>query len=552
MKALFLFLFIGYGATFGAGAENPGNTGGPVPQEMGQQATEPKVIEPKAKVPKGTEPKTTKPKAAREQPLFTWDLLWTGSWYNSVKIEDGETPPAEDVFSDGTLYNRGDLTLTLPALDLSFRFLATDKRLVPFRDDDNKAGFNPGLAAYHNTSGSRFLHGVQSEYGLPARINNVWLRSAPFMESRQPSSRDLKTEPAAKDKSETYLYLGLPQNILPTVNAFASTAIDENFNPAFGSGIGYDKGGTEFRLEGFYTQKKLPPRKVSTWFSSSPPLPERDFNIIAFAAFFNSPLAAFATDWAFSETYAWGEGIYGNFALRLGNKPWRFSLASDWAGSRFADRGGSTAGAGFRLSAKTERFWPRSGLLRFQGTIRSPGLEEDLNRGNLSIYFRPSAPSAAAKRNNPFLVRFSRASLGISRDARNPLKTADNLDALFGLNFGPFSSVFSFHLHSLSVLDQKSEAPPLFSSPFYEAFDSFKVSGELGWKLSNFPLGAMDIKTRVGYTTRANKEPIWDLSYNCSVRPGKWGRIGLKIASTDFPEKWNYTLSWRFSYSDKF
>jgi hypothetical protein len=107
---------------------------------------------------------------------------------------------------------------------------------------------------------------------------------------------------------------------------------------------------------------------------------------------------------------------------------------------------------------------------------------------------------------------------------------------------GPFTSAFSFSLHSLSYLAEES----LFQFPAFENFDSFKVSGELGWKPPKLRIGAIDLKTRLGYTIRAGKEPLWDLSLNGSIRFGKWGRIGLKIASTDFPDKWNYNLSWRF------
>ena len=486
-------------------------------------------------------------KEPKEEPLFTWDLLWTGSYGNAFKAEDGEAPPTEDLFGGGTLYNRGDLRLGLPRLDLSLRFLATDKRLVPFEDDDGKAGFNPGFGIYHLGSGSRFLYGVQSEYGLPARVNNVWNRGIPFMESRSPSSRDLKTEPAVKDRPESYLYLGLPHSVLPGFDAFASAALDEGLNPAFGTGLGLEKGGAEMRLEGFYAQKELAERKASTWFSAAPPLPERDFDIYALGATFNSRKFALATDWAFSETFAYGRGLYGNAALRLGDKPWRFSLAGDGAGGRFADRSGATTGGGFRFAAKGERFWPRSGLLRLQGSLRSSGLEEDFDRGALSVYIRPSAPTAATRRNKPNAIRFSRASLSLSRDARKMEKTADNMGGLAAFSFGPLTTEFSGTLHSLSYLEGDTGIPPVFGLPLFESFDSFKVSAALGWKPPRLRIGTFDINARLGYTVRAEKDALWEPSLNVSLKPAKWGRIGFKIASTDFPDKWNYTLSWRFA-----
>jgi hypothetical protein len=227
-------------------------------------------------------------------------------------------------------------------------------------------------------------------------------------------------------------------------------------------------------------------------------------------------------------------------AFRIGNKPWRFSVAGDGAGVRFADRSGSMAGSGFRLASKMERFWPRSGFLRFQGTIYSHGPEEDFDRGSFSVYFRPSAPTAAERRNNPRFFRFSRASVSFGRDARTPEKTADSLDALTAFILGPFSAVFSFALDNLSRLDEAGKSPPLFRLPLFETFGSFKVSAELGWKPGIFDLGA-----RLGYTIMAEKENLWSLSLNCAVRPGKWGRLGLKIASSDFPKKWEYTVSWR-------
>jgi len=476
------------------------------------------------------------------EPFFTWDLLWSGSWYNSIpRAEDGFPPPG-DILPGGTLYNRGDFRLGMPRQNLSFRLMATDKRDLPLQDDDGRAGYNPAIGIYHRASGSRFLMGVQNEHGLPARINKVWIRSVPFMESRSPSSRDLKPEPAARDESQTYLYLALPHELLPGFSAFASVALDAEQNPAFGGGLGLELGEAVLRFEGFYTQLELPPRTASAWFSETPPLPERDFRIYALGMIFNSPQVGFAADWAMSETFAWGQGAYGNFALRLGNRPWRFSIAGDGASSRFADRDGSAAGAGFRLAARAEHFWPRSGLLRFQGTLRGPAPGEDFERGSVSIFYRPPAPSARERRENPQLIRLSRVSISFNRDARTPEKTTDTLTGLAGFHFGPLSTVFSVMLNSLSSFDNKSGIAPLYRASGFESFDSFRVAGELGFSADFFT-----VRTRLGYTIRDKKDPLWDFSLNGSFRPGRWGRVTLNIAATDFPSKWNYTLSWRYA-----
>jgi len=484
------------------------------------------------------------PLAATQEGFFTWNLLWSGSWYKSVPRAEEGFPAAEDIFSGGTLFNRADFRLGI-AQDFSFRLIATDRRDIPFDDNDRRAGFHPGIGMYHRPSGSRFLAGVQSEYGLPARIRNVWLRSVPFMESRSPSSRDLKLEPSARDEREMYLYLALPPDFLPGLGLFASAALDADHNPALGAGFGLELGNAVLRIESFYTQKTLDARSVSTWFSESPPLPERDFRIYSAAIIFNAPRLGFACDWAVSEMFAWGRGTYGNFALRLGNRPWRFSLAGDGASSRFADRNGSTAasaaGAGFRLAARTEYFLPRSGLLRFQSILRAPALDEDFERGSVSVFYRRPAPTAAQRREGAQRIRFSRASVSFNRDARTPERSIDTLNALAGFNFGLLSAAFSAGYTGLSALEANSETSALFQPGFFENFESFRATGELGLNSSPF-----NIRTRLSYTTRANTDPLWEFSLNCSFRPSRWSRLTLNIAATDFPGKWNYTISWRY------
>ena len=474
-------------------------------------------------------------------PFFTWDAQWNGSYYNSIPRADNGFPPFKDLFPGGTLFNRGDFRLRLPAKHLEFRALATDKRLLPFEDDDGRAGFNPAFGAYHRESGSRFLLGVQSWYGLPARINNVWIRSLPFIEGRGPSSRDLKTEPAAKDESDMYLHLALPPDILPALGIFASAALDSQRNPSLGTGITIQHEDTVFGLEGFYTQKKLPERSASSWFSEAPPLPERAFKLYAASASITLPQAAFSGDWALSQTFAWGDGIYGSAALRAGDKPWRFSLAGDGSTDRFADREGSTAGSGFRLAAKGERFLPRSGLVRATSVIRADEVGGNFHRSSLSLLYRRSAPSARERRANPTPIRFTRASLGFNRDGRQPSKTADSLSALAGFQVRQFNTALSLTLGSLSSFEE-GKVPPLFLPPAFQQFDSFKVSGEAGLSRNRF-----SARTRLSYTTRAKKDDLWEVSASGSFRPGRWGRVSLTITATDFPEKWNYTLGWRFT-----
>ena len=474
-------------------------------------------------------------------PFFTWDAQWTGLYYQSIPRADNGFPPLKDVFHGGTLFNRSDFRLRLPASHLEFRTLATDKRVLPFEDDDGKAGFNPAFGAYHRASGSRFLLGVQSWYGLPSRINNVWTRSVPFIEGRGPSSRDLKVEPAAKDEGDMFLYLALPSEIFPDLGIFASAALDSQRNPTLGTGVSIRHEGTIFGFEGLYTQRQVPERSASSWFSEAPPLPERAFKLYAASAAITRPLAAFSGDWALSQTFAWGDGMYGSAAFRAGDKPWRFSLAGDGSTDRFADREGSSAGSGFRLAAKGERFLPRSGLVRAASVIRADEAGGNFYRSSLSFLYRRPAPSASERRANPKPVRFTRASLTLNRDGRQPSKTADSLNTSAGFQVRQLNTALSLALGSLSAFEADS-VPLLVLAPAFQRFDYLKVSGEAGFSRSRF-----SARTRLSYTARAKKDDLWEVSASSSFRPGRWGRVSFSITATDFPKKWNYTLGWRFT-----
>jgi hypothetical protein len=487
-----------------------------------------------------------------DEPLFTWGLLWSGSWANSFKTaaqDEGQGSfSGKDLFTGGTLANRGDFNLGLSGLGLLLRVQVVDKRVLP-PDDAREPIFTPGFGLYYDGTGpagsflgkGRLLRGVLDEEGLPARTRNVWVKSAPFSENRKPVMSELKTETSSTKESETYLYLGLPQ--WEHFFGFASAQVDDDFNPAFGGGFETNWGDNyNLAFDGFYTQKELSPRKAVGWFSAAPPLPERDFRFWAFGTAFNTQNFGFSSDLAFSETFAFGKDMYRSAAIRIGDKPWRLSLAADAAGSRYVDRGGAVPGAGFRMASRLERRWERSGFFRFGTVFRSLGFGEDFNRGEASIYFRPSAPSA---KNRP-LFYFSRASLSLSRDARVPRKTEDSLQGMAGFNIGPWRLTFSGTLNCRSIFEADENPPPLPLPPAFGTFESFRGAGELGWSR-----GIVSISTKAGYTIKDEKDNVWDIALNTSVKPGKWGRVGLKIASTQFPEKWNYTLSWRLETNSR-
>jgi hypothetical protein len=500
-------------------------------------------------------------------PRFDWRLLWAGSW------EEGET-----------LNNRGDLRLIFPAPGLSLRAEAIDRRPLDFRSSPALKDFgqgqdNYGAALYHGPTGSRLLYGVLDEWGLPARLRNPWLRALPFAENHRPSAADLKTALSTTGKPETYLYLGSPRlNMFPrmrgggiALRGFASAQMDLDYQPGFVGGLEAGFGKTaEVRLEGFYTAKTLPPRKSTTWFSESPPLPERDFRLAGLGLLVDTPALTLSSDWACSETFAWGRDLYGNLGLRFtptlpaGWGRWALSLAADGAGSRYTSREGSSPGAGFRSGGKLEWHGPRSSLLRLSASLRAPGLWEPFDRSAASLSWR--LPGPGKNGGGPF--RLTRISLGADRNAQDRDKILDRLDLGLGFTLNPllfgraanaataataatatsaataataaaaghrgfFNSPLGFSL-SGTVKGRTAAAP---GSP--HAFESAGAAGEISWQP-----GFFQFKTRAACEWKKTPEATWEVSASAAVR-FRSGRLTVKIAAPDFPGEWNGTVSWR-------
>jgi hypothetical protein len=255
----------------------------------------------------------------------------------------------------------------------------------------------------------------------------------------------------------------------------------------------------------------------------------------------NTPILGLASDWASSETFAYGRDIYGNLALRLGSRPWRLSLAADGAGNRFVGRDGVAVKEGFRLGGRLERIGARSGLWRFSGGFRGPALGEAFDQGALSMYFRPSTQTSK-KAALPWGL--SRVSLSLNRDGRDWDKTEDAIEGKAGFNLGLIHTDFSAAYTALTAFTEEAP-PPLPLPPAFEIFNSIKVAGEI----SCSP-GIFQFRTKVGYTVIKEKDPLWDASLYGSAKIGKHGRWSFKIASPDFPRDWNYTLSWRLNSSN--
>lgn len=513
-----------------------------------------------------------------EQALFTWDLLWTGSWEESK-----------------TLNNRAEFRFGLTEPALLARTQALDRHTMNFQIDpvwgDPGKGITSGsFGLYHKATDSRLLYGVLDEWGLPARIRSPWIRSAPYAENHKPVMADLRSTASSTKNDELYLYLSSPRlNLdlfLPALQPSPSgegspleislrgyvsgqftpaDAVENNPAPAFAGGLECKFGKQAgLMLEGFYTGFELPAKQSSSWFSDPPPLPDRDFRLGAAALMLNITWFSLTSDWAWSETFAYGSGVYGNLGLSINPplfSPWSLSLAADGMSERYAARDGANPGGGFRLSGKLERKETRSSLFRASGIFRSSEIGEPFERSSIGLYYRFPASSALVK-DDVFPLRISRITLNASRNAADIKKINDGIDASLGmsLNLPPLllpkpllpasaakvknlkPKVYPLNINLAASIDwlgrtDEQASPFLFFPP--GEFDSAKTSAELLWSP-----GIFQFRTKLGYTTYAKKDNQWEASVSTAVR-FKHGRFSVKFAWPQFPEKWNCTLAWR-------
>jgi len=485
--------------------------------------------------------------AENSPPAFNWSLFWSGSWEESK-----------------TLNNRGEVKLNILTPGLVVRGGVLDRRPLNFElappqgdswnaiwGDPDKQITNIIGGLYHKPTGSRLLYGVLDEWGLPARIRNPWIRSAPYPENHKPIIADLKTAASSTKEDELYLYLSSPFLTFPRnvkMRGFVSAQTEiENLSPVFGGGLDFTFAKkNKLLLETFYTQATLPAKKSGSWFSDPPPLPERDFRLSAAGILFTSPNFSVSTDLAYSETFAWGSDIYGNLGvtftplLPLGSRarPLIVSFAVDGAGDRFVYRDGANHGAGFRSAGKVEWKGTGSSLLRVNSTVRGPGFDEAFNRSSSGVLYRFPART---KKSSAF--RLTRISFSADRNAENHKKIADSLSGNLGVSFflphmaktGPLGINFSGSIKGLAFDDNPSPYPGV------EKHDFDTAGGSCEFTLSprNF-----QIKSKIGYSAYAKKDEIWDFSISAAAR-FKHGRLSIKAAFPDFPEKWNCTISWR-------
>lgn len=486
-------------------------------------------------------------------PVFNWSLLASGSWEGFSS-------------SSGTLNNRAEFKLNFLPAGLTLRAEVLDRRPLIFNfdspwKDPEKAATNFLGGFYHKPTGSRLLYGALDEWGLSARIRNPWIRSPAYAENHKPLFADLKTSASSTKNDEVYLYLASPFfNVSPNVKmkGFITAQTEtEEFKGALAGGVDFVlPNKTGILMEAFYTGTTLPPTKNSSWFTWPPPLPEREFRLFAGGLLFHNQFISVSADLAVSETFAWGTDIYGNFGISLTPflpsgriaRPLSISFTADGAGDRFVYRDGADHGAGFRGAGKIEWKGKRSSILRVNTVLRSEGIGERFYRSSTGIYYR--FPYAAKNDENFF--RFTRISLNADRNAENLQKINDKYTGYFGMSLNlpdnlidkqknwlktPLGVNFSGSIRVLSVSESNPSPFPVPNNPWN--YDTAEINCEFTWYPSIF-----QFKTKTGYTFIPENEGKWDVSFSSAVR-FKHGRLSIKSFSPDFPQKWNWTVSWK-------
>ena len=458
------------------------------------------------------------------EPFVSWNVKWSGAWEKTSSIH-----------LNRTFHNQGEINLFILPLDLQMRGKILDRRTInfdlsnpwanPVRETTNLTG---GL--YHTQTSTRLLYGVLEERGLPARIRSPWIRSPPYPENHKPSIADLRTEASSTREDEVYLHISSPFLTLSpgiAIWCFGSAQTTINNDAAAYSGgldIIFNKK-SNLLLETFYAEKTLPPKNSSSWFVTAPAppsLPEREFRLYAAAFLFKNPYFSASSDFAFSQTFFWGNDIYANLGVSFSpSRSLLISFAADGAGERFVNRDGVNYSEGFRSAGKIEWKGRFNSLLRINSTLRADSFGEEFNRFSFDFLYR-----APVRRNNKN-IHLTRLSLSADRSAQNPEKIINNFSGAAGFGLNPFRLIISPSVNYHSVLNGAW------------SYDSGAISGEIIWQHKIFQL-----RIKGEYMNFTEKNEKWGFYTGCSWR-FRQGRLNFRLESPDLPEKWNWGISWR-------
>jgi hypothetical protein len=489
-------------------------------------------------------------------PAYNWGLLWSGSLDEKTSSADDEPDLS------GMLNNKAETTLHYLPLDLLWRGQILGRYPVnldfdsPWGDPD-KAITHYTMGLYHKSTLSRFLLGPLDETGLPARIKNLWGRSPPYAENHNNTIADLRTTVSISREDEVYLYLASPfmdfsSNFLFKAFISAQTEI-ENLTPALSGGLDFRfPNNKRIMAEMFYTERMIAPVELTPWFSNPPPLPERDFRLFAAGLLYKDANISLSSDFAQSETFAWGSDFYANLGvslsppLKIGSRahPLLISFAADGSGPRFVNRDGAHYAEGFRTAAKIEWRDRYNSLLKLDTVLRAETMGQVFNRSSTGIYYRFPAKRDVS------LLNISTISLSANRNAVNHLKINDSYSGNLGINLNlkqfalknPLRIYLAGAINGTSTSDINPNPYPI---PSEWNWESAKFSWEFVWTH-----GILQLRSKTGCAIFAEKDEKWDFSASVSGR-FRQGRLTIKAATSDFPKKWNFSASWRLEIHGK-
>jgi hypothetical protein len=437
---------------------------------------------------------------------FGFELLQAGSWEY-----------------DGIMANRLKIALSAP-FGLSFRSELLDRRAAPPKDGWTSGVSVFAVALYQRETNSRVLYGQLQTWGLDARTRNVWAHATPYFETHRASGADVRTEALASGKDSWYVAVGSPLAPLFDGNAAfpvglkakvdAAIAIDAERNALYQVGSDFHfgngkKSDAKLRFEGMFSGKTVPERKQSTWFSDKPYLPPRRMDFYALNVTFSSPYVSFSSDFAHSEVFAMGEGVYVNGAVRIGDAPWRVSFACDGAGTGYSASDGSIPGSGLRAGGKFEWFGKRNMLILASTSLRAAAVGKPFDRFSTKLAYRFPIMKG-------FFITPSRVSFEFERDAQNPAQVEDRYVAFAGMNAGPLRPAVRFTYNEYVKTDVEISAP----------------------------VYVVTLKGAFSYKTQPEKDDVFTLSLGASMQ-GKLGRLSVRIAKKEKEEGLDYYLSWR-------
>ncbi|MDR2901166.1 MAG: hypothetical protein LBV20_06570 [Treponema sp.] len=441
---------------------------------------------------------------------FFLDPLWSGSWEHEKDI-----------------INRLDLKFGFPEPQILFRGQLVDKRSVPFIEPDDVPLTALGAAVYHTGTGSRFLYGKIDETGLSARLKNIWLHGIPLQTTHSPSSSDLTTAPSSTKEDGYFLYLGSPR--LGPLRLFSSIYFENDLQPLYLAGIDYYfTPKVWMKIEGLYTEQVIGARQPSTWFSEVAWLPERTSRLYGGSVNVNHPFWGLAGDAAFSETFAFGRGWYGNLAFRLGQRPWRFQAGFDMVDGAFTDREGAIPDNGFRTGMQFEA-WGKAGAF-FKMTANVHGLQfgEPLGKSRLAVNYYFPIPK------NTF-VRLSRMYFNLDGNSLEQPEPGSVAKAGFGLYIGPILTTSEINFRGND--DNNQNAFPRFSD--FQSWDVFSLSEELQYRIHIWTF-----RTKFVYTSEEKKDAlvnVFGFQFYSAVN-WKWGRISGTLRFDNIPSEWTFSI----------